>query len=71
MIFLMSISLFSQKENTTKGVSIKIKVIDFTNDKGVAIFTLFKEDAFFKKPIKKIIMKINNGESIVTFNNVP
>ena len=69
VLFLMSISLFSQ-DNTTKGIDIKVSVADFTNDKGIAIFSLFQKEGFLEKPIQKIEKEVIDGKSIVTFKNV-
>ena len=66
----MSFSLFSQN-NAAKGVDIKVSVNDFTTDKGVATFSLFKKEGFLEKPIKRIVADIKKGKSVVIFKNVP
>jgi len=70
VLFLMSISLFSQ-DNTAKGIDIKVSVTDFTNDKGIAIFSLFQKDGFLEKPVQRIEKEVIDGKSIITFKNVP
>jgi len=70
VLFLISISLFSQ-DNTPKGVDIQVSVSNFTNDKGIAVFSLFEENGFLEKPIQKIEKEVVDGKSVVIFKNIP
>lgn len=69
-LFLLSISLFAQKNTSVKGISLTIEVNNFSNNNGKAIISLFNEKGFLEKPIQKIETEIVDGKIKTTFNNV-
>lgn len=60
----------------TEMVSLTVNVSNLRNSNGTVLFALYdREDAFpdekYKKYLRKLTGKINNGASSVTFKNLP
>ena len=74
LLVIVLLSSFSiQKQET---FSLTVDVSELRNSKGTVLFALYnREDAFpdehYKKYFKKLTGKIVNGESSVTFKNLP
>jgi len=69
-LFLLSISIFAQKNTSVKGIALTIEVNNFSNNNGKAIVSLFNEKGFLEKSIQKIETEIVDGKIRTTFNNV-
>ena len=69
VLTLMSLLTFSQSK-IAKGSEIKITVNHFSNNKGIAIFSLFQKDHFLEKPLQHIETEIIDGKATVIFKNI-
>ena len=73
-VIILLLSSFQSQKNETFNLSVE--ATDLRNSTGTVLFALYiRDDAFpdehYTKYLKKIIGKISNKSSIVTFTNLP
>jgi uncharacterized protein (DUF2141 family) len=75
LAFLFSSMLIAQtveNNNLTTGPSIKVSVVNVSNDNGKVGFALYNEATFMKAaPLKAAESFIENGVSTIVFENIP
>ncbi|TVZ55158.1 uncharacterized protein (DUF2141 family) [Lutibacter sp. Hel_I_33_5] len=67
---LIAAALFLSENITAQNQTITATVINATSDKGNVSYALYDKDSFMKKPLQGKLSKIENGKSIVVFENV-
>lgn len=65
-------TLYAQQDTTTVTQEIQVTITDIDSDKGMLYIALYNsEDTFLGKRYKSAISKIENGNVVVHFTDVP
>lgn len=70
-IVVMAVMFITNSVIAQEKASITAEVINVSSDTGKVGFALYDKASFMLKPIQAVNVKIVEGKSIVTFENVP
>ncbi|MDN3593784.1 DUF2141 domain-containing protein [Zunongwangia endophytica] len=73
IIFALLITGISsaQESKTAKTGSISVEILNVTSDDGKIMYAIYTKDSFMKKPNYSKSATIEDGKSMITFDDVP